>query len=193
MKYSPIIVAGPIQHLTDARYFAAEGADWLLADVDPTSEYHIDPNTLKAIKEWVAGPKWVIKGDSLDIDQLLQLGQYVDCNAYIVNDAQRTLNTDTPCWLSIGGTSPDGNATDHYSVFYLEVDDLTDLMIPGNKKLYQQTIIRHGNWSTMSIDIILETIHPLGIVLQGSSEEKVGVKSYDEIEDIYTILKKYLD
>lgn len=46
------VIASDITNLTDARYFAARGVDYLLFKMED-----VDIDTITSIKEWVSGPK----------------------------------------------------------------------------------------------------------------------------------------
>ncbi|MFN0036896.1 MAG: hypothetical protein ACKVUS_17710, partial [Saprospiraceae bacterium] len=51
--------AGRVAHLTDARYFAAKEVDFLGFNLEEGTEGYLDPMYMKAIREWVQGPKIV--------------------------------------------------------------------------------------------------------------------------------------
>ena len=49
------VKASQVTNLTDARYFAAWEVEWLGFNFDQGSEHYIQPQSMKAIKEWVEG------------------------------------------------------------------------------------------------------------------------------------------
>jgi len=51
------IKAGQITNLTDARYFAAWGIDWMGFNLEAGSEGYLAPQAVVGIKSWVEGPK----------------------------------------------------------------------------------------------------------------------------------------
>ena len=54
-----LIKASGITNLTDARYFAAKEVDFLGFNLEENTEGYLDPMHMKAIREWVQGPKVV--------------------------------------------------------------------------------------------------------------------------------------
>jgi phosphoribosylanthranilate isomerase len=54
------------------------------------------------------------------------------------------------------------------------------------KELIQEhPILLSLNFDEKNIDSILEELQPLGINVKGGEEEKVGYKSYDELDEIF--------
>ena len=64
--HSRKIIVQNITNLTDARYFAAWGVDYLSYNLDPASEYAITMETAMEISGWVEGPKTLIESKSID-------------------------------------------------------------------------------------------------------------------------------
>lgn len=53
------IKANAVRHLTDARYFAAQGVDWLGFCLDLGSPDYLQPQTAQTIRGWLSGPKFI--------------------------------------------------------------------------------------------------------------------------------------
>jgi phosphoribosylanthranilate isomerase len=60
------VIAGNITNLSDARYCAGMGVEWLSFPVS-----NVDPTLFKEIVQWVAGPQYVIKLDENSTAQAL--------------------------------------------------------------------------------------------------------------------------
>lgn len=69
------VKAGSVSSLSDARYFAGMGVDWLGYDVDPNSESYVSPELFKNIAGWVAGPNRIIELSASSIHHLNDLVQ----------------------------------------------------------------------------------------------------------------------
>ena len=92
------IKASQVTNLTDSRYFAAREVEWLGFNLDAGTENFIHPQNIKAIKEWLEGPKIVgefgmqdsneIKAaiDFLGLD-VIQVGMYADTGSLVFQDA----------------------------------------------------------------------------------------------------------
>lgn len=59
------VIASHVSNLTDARYFAARGVDYLLYDLD-----EISVEKIAEIQEWVSGPEALLLFSNSSIDQL---------------------------------------------------------------------------------------------------------------------------
>ena len=68
------VKAGGINSLSDARYFAGMGVDWLGFSVNPDSENFVSLSLYKDIAGWISGPQRVIEiGKTIDISSIQQL------------------------------------------------------------------------------------------------------------------------
>ena len=145
------VIASHVTNLTDARYFAARGVDYLLFDLDDTSIEQI-----LEIKEWVEGPEILIlfSYDSIHLKD----------EALIKIDPKGISGKD-----AITGTELVHLAA-HVTIFdwaetKITLDQIEFFMISDPSEL-----------SKLSPEC--------GIVLKGSTEEKIGLKSYDQLDEI---------
>jgi phosphoribosylanthranilate isomerase len=201
------VKASSITNLTDARYFAAWEVEWLGFNLEAGSEDHIEPKNMNAIKEWVDGVKIVgefnlpdletVKSaiEVLEIEQA-QVGPFTDYNTLksisellpvmqeIVVEKDTSLDSLRPIF--------DQNA-DMVEVFILNFDKngidwafIRQNLLEELKELIQEhPILLSLNFDEKNIDSILEELQPLGINVKGGEEEKVGYKSYDELDEIF--------
>jgi phosphoribosylanthranilate isomerase len=201
------VKASSITNLTDARYFAAWEVEWLGFNLEAGSEDYIEPKNMNAIKEWVDGVKIVgefnlpdletVKSaiEVLEIEQA-QVGPFTDYNTLksisellpvmqeIVVEKDTSLDSLRPIF--------DQNA-DMVEVFILNFDKngidwafIRQNLLEELKELIQEhPILLSLNFDEKNIDSILEELQPLGINVKGGEEEKVGYKSYDELDEIF--------
>ncbi len=59
-----------VNNLTDGRYFAAMGAEWMGFGFDSNNPRNIDVAQAKEISEWLAGPRFVGEFDEMDVTQI---------------------------------------------------------------------------------------------------------------------------
>lgn len=81
-----------INNLTDARYFAAYGVDYLGFDLNPESEDFLGYDKIKEIVEWVEGPKTLgqltdVSGKKL-FDEVLELDAVCDAKQIIEGEKE---------------------------------------------------------------------------------------------------------
>ena len=70
------VKAGSVSSLSDARYFAGMGVDWLGFDIDPDSPHYVSPELYQSLAGWVTGPKRVVELPALskiDFKNLLEI------------------------------------------------------------------------------------------------------------------------
>ena len=60
-----------ITNLTDARYFAAWGVDFLGFDINPESEHFSSPSIVAEISEWVEGPERPWRADLVNVPVMM--------------------------------------------------------------------------------------------------------------------------
>lgn len=202
------IIADNILNLTDARYFAARGVDYLcLNSIKP--EDNISIEEIIAISEWIDGPEVVLH--FLSQDYFIDITPEFDPNGWIFHDQQLGMppaqvfdHTTFLCHpisdlKSIEDTSIIG--TEIVLGFdYLIVDvkptglSLSQIEEDGSLPVLQAICAA----SAVFLDAIirskedlalLERINPEGIVLHGGKEDEVGVKIYDDLDMILDSLE----
>lgn len=203
------VKASQITNLTDARYFAARGVEWLGFSLDAGTESAIPIQQLSAIKEWVEGPKIVgafglqspeeIKQvvDYLKLD-IVQVSMFADTEAI-----HQMLELPIFKEIIIENEELDGledfiqqqaSWVDHF-VLDLSKNNIAwdDISADTQAKLQslcaQHKILLHVNISLEGLPDLIEQTQAAGLILQGGEEEKVGYKSYDELDDILDFLE----
>ncbi len=208
------VKASSVTNLTDARYFAAWEVEWLGFNFDQGSESHLPMEMMKAISEWVDGVKIVgefalhstdemrtaidlLKLDGIqvsmltDLDTLLELQSPVPVIKEVIIDAQTsaedlrdTLETFQPqveaflinfekngiSWENLRAGSPFSVAT------LQEMAQSFPLILSID----------------LPVDILIEIVNLIpvyGLSFTGGEEEKVGFKSFDELDDIFEALE----
>ncbi len=200
----PLLAHG-ITHLTDARYFAAWHPDYLCFPVGPGG---IAPEYFTAIREWVEGPVCVAELSAkagaeniqavLDIPNLthIMLDYGTDNNLFI----QQSLQPITR--LPVAGYHAVLDVADHLAeVPDPVVLDFTDGGItwsdlveghPFSVGLLKELIGERKVYVRIDLapDEVMEARDMVyGLALRGSSEEKVGYKSFDDIDGILEVLE----
>lgn len=188
------VIASSVSNLTDARYFAAWGVYAVGYDLDLSSPDHISPEALLAFREWISGPisigefsgvqekeeiEDIIK--TLDLDAI-QLGPFapeewvfdVPVFQVVLTEQERTFNNAQA--IIIRSENPSFS-------WSKEKDKITSLMkvMPS----YLDLPLSHEE-----IIHLIDEINFEGLILRGGDEEKVGFKSYDEVDEIMEALEE---
>lgn len=209
------IKASQITNLTDARYFAAWGADWLGFNFEEGNDSYISPQAMLAIKGWVEGPKVIgnfgLKTAAeiieavklLDLDAV-QLGMFAQKELIqqldgitvfkeIVVEQNFSIDTIAEIMLELGELVD-------YFVLNFDKNGISYDMLKSNtpfsfealQALFENyPIILSINHQSDQLDDLLNTLQPYGLDVSGSEEEKVGLKSFDELDDIFEALETF--
>lgn len=171
-----------IQHLTDARYFASRGATWLGFDAGTPENALENAQKVSAIKEWVDGviligefdvqpveiiTKWIqlsgAEGIQIPGHRAQDILPFLPSESFIIIDFSLKEDSDLMKTLA-----PYSNAF---------------LLNPSNQK-YDYPILYNWDRSIQNLTDFLQKFSPEGISLKGGMEEKVGLKSFDELDEI---------
>ncbi len=208
------VKASSVANLTDARYFAAWEIEWLGFNFDPGSDTYIQPQVMKAIKEWVDGVKIVGEfplqpaGDVLEAADMLEL-EAVQLSMFTDVETLRKLQAqEVPVLLEIIVESPEGLAGAYnrmeeqapfVEAFLLNFDKNGIGWGALNEEHRQQLhtlcrdfrIILSMDFRAGALEEALERLQPYGINVRGGVEERVGFKSFDELDELFEALETY--
>jgi phosphoribosylanthranilate isomerase len=210
-----ILKAGAVNHLTDARYFAARGVDWLgipLGGGDPAAT--VDLLTAKAFIEWVDGVRIVgefpfsTASEILSVHRQLwfdavQVGMFTPPEEIRRLEGLTVLQEVVPpseeglAWLE-KFLSEQAPAPDYYLIDFNKAGrswDLGDHPIGSEADILRE--ICQSYRVILSLDLhpgnlaeVLSSVRPYGLQLQGGEEEKTGFKSFDELDELLDMLDR---
>ena len=168
------IIAQNITNLSDARYFAAWGVDYVSFNTIIGSDYYIDDASIREIKEWVEGPQCLLEANALEFEDIAD--GFILSNIYsslpIVKETFFRISFD-----DIVKGLPDGKYISHINREQISLLDNID---------YQHLHLYFDISALEAVDIL--RLKNFGIVVQGGEEEKVGLKSYEQLDEIYELL-----
>lgn len=180
------VIARQISHLTDARYFAALEVDYLTYDLGD-SPHAIDEVTFSAITEWVEGPKVLIENPP---------HRKFDDSIHFIFDYPMEVNT--PDFLHLDFLQFKEQAmTQHPSGNYIIRLDEKEYPGAGLLKALQKYegkakfFFQSDEYPTPFIQFLIDDFPTIGIVITGSAEDKPGVKSYEDLDELIELLEEY--
>lgn len=156
-----------IRNLTDARYFAAMNVDWI--GFDMSSESPITMEHIQAFSDWVEGPSIMLDVRGRTIDEIATFLSELEVEALFV----------------------DNNV--HLDMYRGKIakmsHDSADIVIttkPGS-----DTSEADLWWIVNSPEQLrsLERLPDCTIAVTGGDEDKVGVKNYDDLDEIFEKLE----
>jgi len=208
-----IIKGSEIANLTDARYFSAREVDWLGFSIDNNSENYLPANQIIAIREWVSGPRIIVELGSLSgtdiITQVIeilkpdaiQLGPFSS-----LDEIENQINIPL-----IKEFIPDSleQLEDYFFEWREWEKSLTFFLLNLEKNAFSWQQIKNDEKSfsllkqlcteydlMLSLDFnhdelseILTILNPYGLSFNGGAEEKVGMKSFEALDDIFDKLE----
>ncbi|MFT4667048.1 MAG: phosphoribosylanthranilate isomerase [Polaribacter sp.] len=208
------IFAGGITNLTDARYFAARGAQFLSFNLEQGATLGISSEKTAAIKEWVEGPSFIGVFQITPLEDIRFLVErlnlhMVQVGPFISLDDLRNNPIGIPLVREVIIEQ-----LNDFSTLSNELETLSSffdyILINFEKNGIAWSAIREDstvftmlkNWSADSKLIlaiahdpsetqeILDELNPNGLYLQGGEEEKVGFKSFDDLDEILDVVEE---
>lgn len=210
------VKASSVTNLTDARYFAAWEVEWLGFCLDPKSEDYVQPQVLKAMEAWVDGVQLVGEFDMQTADEIRTALELLPLDAIQVGPFTpvETLIELRPTVPVIKAIIPERSIPLNnlkvmleeflpHSAFLLLHFDRADISWQqlqkgegiGSTALAQlcedYPILLSINTQAEDLENLLETLKPVGLNVKGGAEEKVGYKSFDELDEIFEGLETF--
>lgn len=192
-----------ITNLTDARYFAAWGAEWLGFCVDTLSNNYMLPEEIIEIKDWIDGCKITLEFGIQDFNEINALVEKIKPQAIEIPiqsyhkdfeslDTEIILRIDSIDSMSSILINPNIYFLIAFSELQLTWDKIkvnTELLNLLKSLAVQVNLIVDLDFSKNNIKEIVEKIPFYAINLKGGEEEKVGLKSFDELDEILEVLE----
>lgn len=190
-----------INNLTDARYFAAAGVDYLGFCCNPDTEKYCSISKIKEIVEWVEGPQAVMEFDGWQSEDQIEevLGQiaadglHFGAFATYKDDFGKPIFKDF-IFENLAETS-----------YHALIDNCTFPVIRTQKAFKEftekeLTLISNTlniaecfldiGFENDDISLIIDRFPRLGgLILRGTDEEKVGFKSFEDLDTIFEQLE----
>jgi phosphoribosylanthranilate isomerase len=207
------IWANHLNNLTDARYFAAWNAAYISFQLDPNANAFIAPNVAEGIRGWVEGPRIVgsfglaqtpdevrataqlLRLDAVQVSHFYDISALSDV-AIVMEIAidEHTSTNELDAILSRNAPFIDS------FVFNFTKNNLTLSQMqygePMDWGYLCDTFSQYPIWLYFNIKpeniVALNALPIQGIVLQGGEEERVGVKAFDELDEILEAIEDIL-
>ncbi len=187
------VIAHSITNLTDARYFAGWMVDYFIFSIDSKSSNYILPQEIGTFQSWVEGPEYFLEYSKEMESNPEKFLVDLNCSGIYIPYADRGLlsNYDFPVIYAINeGELNEFLEFNSNEIAVLSTNkSLSSIDISPDKKL-KNTIFYNIENQEVNDNDLLETSFD-GFMVHGSPEEKVGFKSYDELDDIFEILQDF--
>ncbi|MDQ3016765.1 MAG: hypothetical protein M3R25_08645 [Bacteroidota bacterium] len=178
IQHHPILIR-KISHLTDARYFAAMGIDWM------SIELNADPATFSlwhTLRDWISGIQ--LAADISDGDEMLY-------SKVIIDARPDGIIADSLDFVHLTGGMEMFLSSEEITMAFSQNDikliapyrqgitDITSfLSIPSN------AIFLESDWTFNGIDLLKQKGYKGGFCLKGTPESQTGIKDYSFFDEI---------
>jgi phosphoribosylanthranilate isomerase len=187
MALKTLVKVGKISNLSDARYCAGMSVDMLGFNVIAGQDY-VSPELFKEIRGWFTGPAVVAEaygiGKHEDLASIVQ--QYLPDFIEGRLDDIRKLHSAFASYI-LNTTYSEIKA--HAEDLGIYRNQIAYLIIPGSTPVHEieelskeYKILLQVERSTP--DEVLYNSHIKGIAMQGSAEDKPGLKNYDALAEV---------
>lgn len=194
MNLKTNVIAAEVGNLTDARYFAAWGVDYITYHLDSTAEQFMGVEAIREIIEWVEGPVNMGYISGLNISEALVMDyQSLGLSGLVANsflETEKLYEISNKVYKEVTDISLLANMSEELIIVKLSFENKTSNYLAEIKSAAQNNeVYIDGVQSLVDLQFLLEETNPTGIVLRGGEEEKVGFKSYDELDEIFEWLE----
>ena len=212
MQEKLLVKAGAIQNLTDARYFASKGVEWIGFDFSPESSRFILPREAQQIMGWLHGLKTVGEFSgrpfnevretamilNLDYVQLphSELGEgFNEIEQAIIAEVVMESGVNYKTLKTLLEKEKDNaeffqlSVKEKFNVWKL-VEPYMQISIEQLKTLCENyPIIFNIELDNKGLLQMIENVAPAAINILGSDEIKTGTKSFDELEKLFELIQ----
>lgn len=176
MRSNQILVRN-IKHLTDARYFAAMGVDWMSMELnnDPTSfmRWH-------TFKDWVEGVKLAAEMDAAD--EMLLAKTLIDAKPEgLILTQLLDLEgiSETELFFDTHFVRQNECPNDSFHILHFDEMDADRILNLD----FTTTFLQH-EWTIELLDHLLQTGYKGGICLTGGDEDATGMRDYELMDEL---------
>lgn len=201
------VKASSITNLTDARYFAAREVEWLGFPLGQAGS-GLDPATVKAMAEWVDGVTCVGEFNLSTADEIKQVSEMVEMKTVQVGmftpvvDVRQLEDLSVIKEVVVEPSTSEDELRDHLEAYaphvqyfllnfsktgisWSDLNEGSPVSIPFLKKCCEEfPILLEVDAPASAVNDILEKVNPAGLSFVGGEEEAVGVKSFDDLDEL---------
>ena len=206
------VKASQVTNLTDGRYFAAWEVEWVGFNFELGTDTYVDIQKMKEIRNWLEGPKFVGEFGLTNAETIRETAIFLELDFVQINHFTEVevikAIADIPIIKEVLVLKDMDNSNiqdtirtfnpyvQHFlldftknGISWEEIKNGEYLDFNILKQICQEfSIILSVDLTTDNLTEVMETLNPYGLNLTGGEEEKVGYKSFDDIDEIIEAL-----
>lgn len=192
---------GEINNLSDARYAAALGAEFMGFNFTPSHPQYLPPSEMGELLQWVEGPQPVAEWDEMETEIILDTCKrlelaFIQLNTYTPGQAKALAelniiqnlavdNAEMPAEVVESVIEETATAANFFMLSFAS-SEIQEAWLERNEEWAKQLCSTHPVWlnahfSPDNLLRLLDTFQPYGINLRGSSEERVGYRDFEDL------------
>jgi len=176
------ILVRKISHLTDARYFAAMGVDWMSMELNSDPASFMRWHTLRG---WVEGVK--LAAELIVPDDMLIAKTIIDAQPEGIVFQEVGMSEGLPAMQLFFDVDKAGDVSiPEHSISILAYDGFEKHKIAA---LDPQITFFQAEWTTGKLDSLLQSGYTGGICFAGGEEDVTGVRDYELMDELLQILQ----
>ena len=202
MSFLTKIKFGNITNLSDARFAAAAGIEYMGFCFNPLNTNYIPPIKAKEIIDWTTGSNIVAEFGNQNLDEMIDISELlnvdvIEINNFILPDELKQLNKAIIKKIDIGMLSI-FEIKKEMNGYKNEVDVFQFYTSVDKENIDTENIVQLCNeykiiWGLpIHLSTIIQTINtfkPYAINISGGMEEKAGIKDFDELNDLLDLIR----
>ena len=189
-----------ITNLTEARYYASAGAEWLGFSFDEKDPRYISPENAKEILEWIEGPKLVGEYGDIPKQEIMEIHSELDLSGWVLPFSRKDLFNSQPLngekMLIIDQVLTDDLKPALAAIAPDQLIILTDSPSSDDKARTEYLIeLGKDHKIILSVDPskddvldLVGLVRPYGINIPGGEEDKTGMKKFDQVTSLFELL-----
>jgi hypothetical protein len=178
---NPPILVRHVAHLTDARYFAAAGVDWISLDVADDAESFA---RFQAIRDWVEGVNVAAEPLTADEDLLARiLIELRPAGMIVPSAAVHAIPPDVQSFVAVDA-DVDGNVPSGARRIIV-----MPAAMPDSANAWGQEDLVEADWTPGLVRQLMDAGYTGGYCLHGGREELTGVKDFTPIDEVMELLR----
>jgi phosphoribosylanthranilate isomerase len=206
------VKASQVTNLTDGRYFAAWEVEWIGFNFELGAGNYIEPKKMKEIREWLEGPKFVGEFGLATAEMIRETAEFLSLDCVQINhftDVETAKALAEIPLIKEVLILKDNDNSDLLETLKMFENHVGTFLIDFTKNGISWTEIKSGthldfeilkqacaNFNViLSVDLTPENLsevqgilNPYGLNVTGGEEEKVGFKSFDDIDEVIEAL-----
>lgn len=196
MSLKVTVKVGSVNNLSDARYCAGMGVDFIGFDFSSSKSQIVTPEKFKEIAEWLSGVVFVAEFTDTNVNEIENVIAETGLSTIQIDkvDLIRSLDHLQTKVLLTQNVNEIENIPGGLPIEYLVIDGaetITDSQLQAIRRLGENynVLIGAGLSSENAESIVYETTAK-GVNLKGGDEIRPGFKDYDELADILEALEE---